>query len=621
MIFSMGLSFCTNNSNPDYFVTIKPKHPSDEVIINASTEPQYLDPTKVSDSTSRILTSSMFVRLTQLSPKTDEIGPDLAKSWDISEDGREYTFHIREDAVWSDGEPLTAHDVKYTWLRLADSATGSTYAQKADVFQNARAFREHAITIKGLNEKENIKSIEGKLEKISPVKDLYRDSKLGIVFAFIDSEDAQKKSELGTKLVNEINSGLLGSGVSASIADSSVVQIEVKDAHMLWVQLEKPVPYFLGLIEYMVFAPVPEHVIEKFKKDNKEDLWVRPENIVVSGPFILTEENFKQYKVYKKNPKYFNASKVRLNKVKALLVEDYQASVNAFKTGEHDWTAETSIPADSLEMLKKFKDFHFDPMLAVYYYYFNLNRKPLDDIRVRQAMSLAIDRAAIVKNVARQGQQPSRDLVPDGIMGYVGPRSSLYDPELAKKLLAEAGFPNGKDFPKLLLKFNTSDGHRKIAEAVQAMWKEVLGIQVDIANMEWRSLLQDQDQGNFDIVRYSWTADYVDPHTFLSIMLSESKNNKSSWKNKKYDQLIMASDTEKDQKKRFEMFSEAEKILTEESPIIPFYFYTRAYLKKPFLKGFWPDYLDRHEWKYMWIDERWNKGVPESDIADEPWAE
>lgn len=540
------LTACTKKSHPDYFGTVQPAHPIDELVLNASSEPQYLDPTFVSDSTSRILTSGMFLRLVESDPIDGHEIPDLAERWEISKDGREYTFFLRKDAVWSDGQPITAHDVEYSWKRLMDPKTGSTYNSMADIIENAREYRTGKVTA----------------DKVSLI---------------------------------------------------------AKDDHTLWVRLTSRVPYFLGLIEYMVFAPVPKHVVEKFKAEGKPDLWTRPENIVVSGAFILAEENFKQYKIYKKNPKYFNADKVRLNKVKAVMIEDYAASVNAFKTGQHDWSAEASIPADQIENLKKYKDFHFDPMLATYFYFFNTKKKPLDDARVRLAMSLAIDRKAIVDNVVRQNQKPSRDLVPDGMNGYQGPESEVYNPELAKKLLADAGFPDGKGFPKLLLKFNTSDNHKKIAEAAQGMWKQVLGIHVDIANVEWRTLLDDQTRGHFDIVRFSWTADYMDPHTFLSVMLGDSDNNKARWKNSKYDQLILQSDAEQNQEKRFALMKEAEAILAKESPILPFYFYTRAYLKKPYVKGFWPQFQDHHEWKYMWIDERWTKGVPTTEVEDQPW--
>jgi oligopeptide transport system substrate-binding protein len=538
---------CSKSTHPDYFGTIKPSHPADEIVVNGASEPQYLDPTLVSDSSSRLMTSGMFVRLVESHPQTGEIIPDLAQSWDVSKDGLEYTFHLRE-AVWSDGKPLTAYDVEYAWKRLANPKTASTYIQMVDVFENGRDLRLGKTT----------------------------------------------EDKFGVKAV---------------------------DDHTLKVKLIKPVPYFLGMIEYMVFAPVPKHIVEKFKAEGKENLWVRPENIVVSGPFQLVEEQFKQYKVYKKNLKYYSTDKVKINKVKVLLIEDYTSAMNAYKTGQHDWSAETSIPTDMLESIRKYKDYHFDPMLTIYFYIFNTLRKPLDDVRVRNALSLAIDRKMIVERITKQGQIPSRDLVAKGIANYIGAESSIYEPETAKKLLAEAGFPGGKGFPKMTIKFNTSEGHRKIAEAIQEMWRSTLGIQIDIANMEFRTLLEDQNQKNFDIVRFAWVADYMDPHTFMQLGLSESENNKSGWKNKKYDELISQTDQTADQKKRFELFTEAEKILASESPIAPIYSYTRSYLKKPYLKGFWPHFQDRHEWKYMWIDERWYKGVPENREVDndQPW--
>lgn len=524
----IGLSFCNKNSNPDYFGTVKPMHPADELVINASGEPQYLDPAKVSDSLSSGMVVNMFVRLTESDPKTGESIPSLAKSWEISKDGKEYTFHLREDALWSDGKPITAEDVVWSWGRVKDPQTGAVYSEMINIVQEAKAI----------------------------------------------------------------------------------------DSHTLSVKLRDPAPYFLGLITYPVFAPVPRHMIEKLKAEKKEDLWVRPENIVVSGPFILTEENFKQYKIFKKNPKYFDASKVRLNQVKTVMIEDYNADMNAYKTGQHDWSYATSIPLDMIDIVKKYKDFHVDPQLAVYFYMLNTKRKPLDDVRVRKALSLAIDRAALVKNVTRGGQIPTRDMVPEGMLGYPGLKSSIYEPEQAKKLLSEAGFPGGKDFPKIAVKFNTSEGHRKIAEAIQQMWQKVLGVQINIENMEWRSLLDDQNQSNFDILRSAWTGDYLDPNTFLSIMTTKSKNNHTNWGSAKFDQALTDSDRLLDKQKRFDAFLSAEKILAEESPIIPVYAYTRLYMKKSYLKGFWPNLQDRHEWKYMWIDSNWDKNTSTAEKAN-----
>lgn len=618
-----GLVSCNKNSDPNYFGTIRPKHPSNEIWLNMSTEPQYMDPAKIADDVSYNAVSNMFLRLVQLNAKTSVPSPDLARSWEISKDGREYTFHLREDAVWSDGKPVTAEDVAYAWRRLADSATGSTYSQMADVIENARPFREQAIQISGLDAKQDVNLLKDKIEKIVPIKDLLFDEHVKSFFAFIDSDEPAEKNQWREKLIQEVKKGSLGSNLHAKVASSDIIEVVAKDDHTFWVRLSKPVPYFLGLISYPTFAPLPQHIIEKFKAEGKEDQWVRPGNIVVDGPFILTQEEFKQFKIYKKNPKYFNASKVRLDTVKTIIVEDYHADLNAYKTGQHDFGFSSALPTDMVDSLQKFKDYHRDPQLGIYYYMFNLKRKPFDDVKVRNALNLAIDRKAISERILREGQMPTRDLVPPGIPGYEGPHSEIYNLEKAKQLLSEAGYKDGKGIPKITLKFNTSEAHKKIAEAIQQMWKTNLGIQVDIQNMEWRSMLEDQNRDNFDLMRMAWIGDYLDPHTFLSIFLSESENNHTHWKNKKYDSLVIGADEIMDQPKRMKQLLEAEKILVDEAPIVPIYDYTRAYMLKPFVKGFWKEYQHRHPWKYMWIDENWDKDAAKngSENADEPWAE
>lgn len=613
-----GFLSCSKSGHPDYFGTVKPNHPLNEYWINLSTEPQYMDPTKIADNASYEAVTNMFLRLSQADPNGGDPIPDLAKSWDVSKDGREYTFHLREDAVWSDGKPVTSEDVEYSWKRLADSTTGAQYAQLTDVIENARAFREQAIQIAGLDLKQTSSTISEKVQKIVPVKDVEKDAHSGSFFVFIDSDDGEKKSEFRKKLIDEIEKGSWGKSVHAKVTGSDVIEMKSIDPHTFWVRLKRPVPYFLGLIDYLVFAPLPKHLIEKLKAEGKEDSWVKPENIVVSGPFILTEEEFKQYKIYKKNPKYFDAATVRLEKVKAIIVEDYHADLNAYKTGQHDFGPCSALPTDMVDTLQKFKDYHRDPQLGVYYYEFNIKRKPFQDQDVRVALNLAIDRKAITDRILKEGQTPTRDLVPNGIPGYEGLQSELFNPQKAKELLAKAGFKDGKGFPRLTLKFNTSEAHKKVAEAIQQMWKANLGIQVDIQNMEWRSMLEDQLRKNFDLMRMAWIADYLDPHAFLSIFFSESENNHTGWKNRKYDNLVFQADEIMDKSKRMEKLKEAEKILVEEAPIAPIYFYTRAYMLKPYVRGIYQEYQHRHPWKYVWIDEKWEKGVPADIESTKP---
>ncbi len=615
---------CTKkDTHPDYFGSVIPKHPADEMWVAAGGEPQYMDPAQVADSVSQALTDSIFVRLTEIHPITQKAVPDYATDWTISEDGREYTFSLRKDAKWSDGVAMTAKDVEYSWKRLLNPSTVSTYSQMADIIQNGRAYRTSALWIDGLTKVDE--STAGQIQAAlrSTVKDITVevDPQNNWAFVFIEDEVAASKQQKEQNLIQAIGKNFLGQAVTVKKATSEVVQAKAKDDHTFWVRLKSPAPYFAGMISYMVFAPVPEHAIAKFEAQGKPELWTRAENIVVSGPFKLVEEEFKQYKVYKKNPLYYDADKVRLNKVKVVFIETALPAMNAYKVGQHDWTSSESYPSEFVDEMRKYKDTWFMPKTAVYYYQINTQRKPFDNPKVRQALSLAIDRQSIVDNILKMGQVPTRDLVMQGLGGYESISSELYNPEKAKKLLAEAGYPNGKGFPKFTVKFNTLEGHRKIATAVQEMWRKTLNIPVEITNMEWRTLIEDQNVGNFDIMRMAWVADYMDPHTFLNIFLSDSTNNHSGWGSEEFDRLVHASDFERDEAKRMALFQEAEKIIAEEQPILPIYWYSGTKLVKPYIKGMWPSLQDKYNWKYMWIDERWYDGVPDDPdaVENKPW--
>jgi len=622
---SYGLSFallfaiigCTkkNASHPDYFGTVIPKHPVDELWTSAGGEPRTMDPAQVSDSVSQALTDAMFVRLTEIHPVSQKPVGDLAVKWDVSEDGREFTFFLRKDAKWSDGQKLTARDVAYSWKRLLNPKTTSSYSQMGDIIQNGRAYRELSIQVEGFS------SVGEAIKKVGSDVEVVEDPQTKKHFLFVQSEDAEQKQSLRDKLIDRINKGDLGANLKATITGPDAVQVKALDDERLWVRLDRPAPYFLSMISYMVFAPVPKHVIEKFEAAGTPDKWTRADNIVVSSAFKVVKEEFKQYKVYEKNPLFYDADKVRLNKVKVTLIENAQPAMNAYKVGQHDWTSSESYPSEYADEMRKYKDTWFQPKTAVYYYQLNTAKKPLDNKLVRQALALSIDRKAIVDNIGKLGQIPSRDLLMEGLGGYKSIQTEHYNIEKAKGLLKQAGFPDGKGFPKMTIKFNTLEGHRKMATAVQEMWKQNLNIHVEISNMEWSSLIEDQRVHNFQIMRMGWIADYLDPHTFMSVFLSSSKNNHTNWKSPAFDKLIEETDYEKNQAKRLALFQKAERIIADEQPIIPIYWYSGTKLVKPYVKGMWPSLQDKYNWKYMWIDKRWYEGVPENPdaIENKPW--
>ena len=405
-----------------------------------------------------------------------------------------------------------------------------------------------------------------------------------------------------------------GDALSAKVADSSVVGVEAKDDLTFEVRLNDPIPFFLSMLPFYTFLPVPKHVIERLKSEGKNpDLWTRPEHIVVNGAYKLTEWKFRQYMKLEKNPTYWDVANVRMSKVRLAMVESYNTALNVYRAGEFDWVgSNTNLPAEFMDHLVGYKDFHRDPKLTLYWFWLNTKKKPLDDRRVRQALNLAIDRKAIVEHVTRAGQIPTADIVPDGLSGYVGLNSPIFDPERARKLLADAGYANGEGFPDLSLTYNTSESHKQIAEAIQQMWKKHLGVSIAIENQEWKVYLKNLTSMSFDIGRLGWIGDYPDPYTFLEVFTQHNGNNHSGWSDPEFERLLDESNRIIDPKARLQKMREAEAVLAEQVPVISLYVYTRSYMKKPWLLGFWPNHFDNHSWQYFHFDERWYDGVPDT---------
>jgi oligopeptide transport system substrate-binding protein len=295
---------------------------------------------------------------------------------------------------------------------------------------------------------------------------------------------------------------------------------------------------------------------------------------------------------------------VSLDKIKILEVESYNTTLNLYRTGDLDWLGSNgALPSEFMDHLQTFKDFKRDPYLSVYFYWINTQAPPMDNVLVRKALALSIDRTAITTHITRSGQIPTADLVPDGLAGYRGLKRPLFNPEEARALLAQAGYPNGRNLPSITLIYNTSEGHKQIAEAVQAMWKKHLNIDVKIENQEWKVFLKNLQMQQFQIARMGWVGDYPDPNTFLhDLLTTHSGNNHSNWKNKVFDAQVDAANSLSDPAQRLEGLRKAEAIAMDAQPLIPFYVYTRAYMTKPYVKGIWSNYQDHHPFKYMSID-------------------
>jgi oligopeptide transport system substrate-binding protein len=242
---------------------------------------------------------------------------------------------------------------------------------------------------------------------------------------------------------------------------------------------------------------------------------------------------------------------------------------------------------------------HIDPYLGTYIYRFNVTKPPLNDKRVRRALAMALNRVAIATQVCRSGETPAYRFTPPNTAGYTCQATLPFDVEQARKLLAEAGYPNGKGFPQLTIMFNTLELHRAIAEAIQQMWKKNLNIDVALENQEWKVYIDNQRTLNYQIGRYGWIADYVDPKSFLDMFITGGGNNQTGWSNKEYDELVAEGDRASTNQKRYELYQKAEAILLDEAPLVPIFHYVHPFLLSPSVQGWFPTLIDRHPYKYV----------------------
>lgn len=356
---------------------------------------------------------------------------------------------------------------------------------------------------------------------------------------------------------------------NAGEAAGSSVGIRALDDYTFQFDLVGPAPYVLGMLSHYAFAVVPLHTIEEFGDD-----WTKPENMVSNGPFVLKEWLPHDKLVMVKNDNYWDKKNVKLDEVVVLPIDDQNTSVTMYEEGEIDWIEE--VPDARLDDMKLDVGYHKAASFITYYYQFNTTIKPFDDARVRKALAMSIDRKELVDNITRGGQVPAYGITPP-LAAYPAVIGFKEDYDKAKQLLAEAGFAGGAGFPKTTIIYNTSEGHKRIAEYVQQKWEEILGIEVEIENQEWGTFLDNRQHQNFMVSRSGWQGDYVDPNTFLQDLLhSKSGNNDGKYTNAEFDKLIDDAALLPDGQKRYDMLRKAEEIaIGEDMGIMPFYYYAR----------------------------------------------
>jgi oligopeptide transport system substrate-binding protein len=492
-------------------------------------EPETFDPQHVFGNSANSIVCNLFEGLViQHSSEDDAVLPGVAKKWNVSTDELVWTFHLRENATWSNGDAVVAEDFVFSFWRLLHPENVARFADMFYCIKNARLFN------------------------LSELRDF-----------------------------NEVG-------------------IHALDDHTLVIELEHPAPYLLVSLTNFYALPVHRKSIEAHGSlTGFMNKWATQKNIVSNGAFIFSEHIPYQHITLKKNPNYWDAGTVQLEAVKFFPFEDHNAEERAFRAGQIHLCSR--VPQNKIETYLKEAPglLHMDNYLSTYLYRVNTTQKPFDDMRVRQALSLAIDRELIVSKITQSSEKVSTAYIPNVFRNYACSKHLEFNPEKARALLAEAGYPNGKGFPLTEILYNTSINHRSIAEAIQQMWQTNLGIPCSLHNEEWRVYLNSLDEKRYTIARAQWIGSYVDVAVMLDPWRSGSLHNKTGWQNPVYDRLLDQANNTLDPHERNAFLAEAESILLLEMPIIPVFWNRRIYLLDPAVQGWYPKLTDSRPYKFL----------------------
>lgn len=497
---------------------------ADLVFLNGA-EPETLDPALITGQPEGRISNALFEGLTSFDATAKPI-PGVAESWEISPDKRVYTFHLRHDARWSNGEPVTAEDFVRSWRRTLDPLTGSEYASQLHYLRNGRAYNLGKLT------------------------------------------------------------------------DFSQVGVRALDPFTLEVTLENPTTYFLDLCAFTTLAPVHIPTVERYPDD-----WTKPGKLVSNGAYTLADWRINDRIRLAKNPHYWNRAHVAMKTIDILPISKANTAFSFYAAGQADLLMDKGLVPNQLILeLKKRPDFHAAPFLGIYFLRFNCTRPPFNDPRVRRAFSMVVDKQLLVDKITRAGEKPASSLTPPGTAGYEPPAGLARDPDQARKLLAEAGYPDGKGFPRISYLYSEGELNEGLAIEIQGMFRRELGVNIDLQRQEWKVYLRSMASLDYDLCRATWVGDYNDPNTFLGCFVTGDGNNRTGWGDPKYDALIADAARESDQQRRFAIFAQAERLLiSEAAPICPLYYYVGIqFYDITRLGGIQANLLDEHPLKAMY---------------------
>ena len=617
--------------------------PRADFVFNNGAEIKTMDPAQATGSPEGRVINALFEGLLRSMPagEPDELGRipmkpvarGMADRFTVNADGTVYRFHIRENARWTNGDPVTATDFAWSWMRFLHPETASEYNYQLFYVRGAEKFNTVQLAV---GDKVEVELADRQTPELFPRGTIRRGILRELILpppaadtAGTDNQEADAADDIeaisgkaifvvefqnessNTPATETIAYAVSADGSLAGIDelkqsyrgdfplsdiqpcqhvlyDFNEVGIQVLSPQDLEVTLNSATAFFPELVAFYPLHPVHRGCVEQYGARR----FTKAENIVTNGPFRLKERRIRDRIRLIKNEQYWNAAEVELASIDVMSIQSETTSLNMYLTGQLDW--DTTPPNTMIPILKKRDDFVSTPFLASYFYRVNTAKPPLNHPKVRRALNLAIDKRSIVDNVVKGGQLPASSFVPPGMIGYEGYQGSGHNVELARQLLAEAGYPNGKGLPQIEILYNTADSHRDIAEVIQQDWKKNLGINVILRNLEWGSFLDSLRTGDYMVARSGWIGDYPDPNTFLDMFVTGGPNNQTNWGDAKYDHNIKMAKSEADPAARMQLFVEAETILMEHQPIMPIYFYVSKNMVQPRIQGFHANLQDIH---------------------------
>lgn len=644
---------CTTSAKSRYFG--QTAAPSDNILrYITGSEPESLDPQVPNGQPEARILMALYDGLVEYHPKTLDAIPAIAESWELNSDGTEYLFHLRKNATFSNGDPIRANDFVYTIRRGFSPELASRNASLGYYIKYSEAYNSHQAFVKNPDGTFLLKNDFAPADApaaAQPAADGH--STLGVsseFHSFIDSperlclpmddKDRAKALDGDPKLKAAVE------GKEFVPVKAEDIGVEAVDDYTLRIRLYQPAPYFLGLLGHQFFRVIPQKVIEKFGNN-----WSRAENIVTSGAFKVAAHRPYDELVLVKNPSYWDAANVKLDGMEIYPLDEQTTMMNLYKAGRVDALYNHTVPAAWNETIRQFKDeYLLHPEVATEFYVINVKKPPMDNVKLRQAFALAIDRESLA--LFRKTLKPLVDMTPEGIfpkyeeartkvytreLSKIGSsmeewKSRIFNAEKARKLLGDAGYPVQKSgsgyicptFPvdQVSITYNTAESNKAVAEFVQAQWKQNLGITVPLQNMEFRTFLPLLNRVEYSgFARRGWVGDYMDPYTFLGLYYSQKNEGGTGWWDPKYDKMLDDANNTVDVMARFEKLAEAEFYVSQQQIIIPLGTAATSWMKKPYVKGMYPNPATLHAWKFVYIERdpaKWDTDVDNIMKATDP---